>query len=188
MAGNLSDSDDNHLLTLATQGDKRAFGVLYERYLDEIYRYVFYRVGDEHEAEDITANAFIRTWEHLPKMGRTGAGIRGFRNWLYRVAKNLIIDFYRTRETVPLPDGYHRDEDPVEGAVERNAQAGRLAEAIMQLKPEYQQIIILRFINQLSHKACAEIMTLSDGQSRVLQYRALRKLREIMTDASARRA
>jgi RNA polymerase sigma-70 factor, ECF subfamily len=187
MVRDLSDSDDHHLLKLATQGDKRAFGVLYERYLGEIYRYVYYRVGDQREAEDITASTFSRTWEVLPRIAEAEVSIRSIRHWLYGVARNLVTDFYRTRETVALPEDFHRDQDLVEGEIEKRFQARQLTEAILQLRPDYQQIIILRFVNQLSHRETAEIMALSDGQSRIMQYRALRKLREIMTDASARR-
>jgi RNA polymerase sigma-70 factor, ECF subfamily len=177
-----SDLDDEGLLLLATAGDAEAFGTLYDRYLHELYRYVFYRVGDHHETEDITANAFIRTWEYLPRLSGNGAAIRSFRAWLYRVAKNLVTDFYRTRETVPVPDGFHRDEDSVERASDEDARALAVARAIRELKPAYQQIIILRFINQLSHKECAEIMKVSIAQARVLQHRALNKLREMVDE------
>ncbi len=175
-----SDLEDERLLRLATEGDKQAFGALYERYLDDIYRYVYFRVGDEREAEDITANAFLRTWEHLPRLSRRNASIGSFRNWIYRVAKNLVIDHYRAKKTVPLPEDCYDGEDLVKNIAEQNRQTRQVASALAALKPDYQQILILRFINQLSHKACAEIMGRNTGQTRVLQHRALKKLREII--------
>jgi RNA polymerase sigma-70 factor (ECF subfamily) len=179
-----SDIEDTRLLLLATQGDKDAFGQLYERYMAEIYRYIYYRLGDHHEAEDITANVFIKTWEYLPKIYQQGGNIQNFRNWLYRVAKNLIIDFYRTKKTTLLQNGFYEEDDSIKKIVDQNVQIRILIKAIMALKPDYQQIIILRFINQLSHKEVAEIMELSTGQTRILQFRALKKLREIISDDS----
>jgi RNA polymerase sigma-70 factor, ECF subfamily len=182
MSGDRSDLDDNRLISLATQGDKKAFGVLYERYVSEIYRYAFYRLGNQQDAEDITANAFIKTWEYLPKIYERDGSIRNFRNWLYRVTKNLIIDYFRTKKTVPLENGVYDGQDPRDNTTEENIQTGHLKKAIMQLRPDYQEIVILRFINQLSHKEIAKILKLSTGQTRILQYRALKKLREIISD------
>ncbi|MBN1250443.1 MAG: sigma-70 family RNA polymerase sigma factor [Anaerolineae bacterium] len=171
---------DQRLLQLAIEGDREAFGELYERYLGEIYRYVYFRVSDEREAEDITAEAFLKTWEHLPRLARKNASIRSFRNWLYRVARNRVIDHYRKKKPVPLPDGLQTEGDLVREAVEANSQVRRLTGAIRQLSSDYQHVIILRFINQFSHAECAEVMGRTEGQTRILQYRALKKLREIM--------
>ncbi len=184
MSKERSDFSEKHLLRLAAQGDKEAYGVLYERYLDEIYRYVTYRVGDPQEAEDITANVFVRTWERLPKMARRHRNSSSFRGWLYRVAKNLVVDFYRRREPMPLPDGLHKEDGLVEGIAAQHTKANQLVEAISLLQSDYQQIIILRFINQLSHKECANIMKRSVGATRVLQHRALERLREIIQNES----
>jgi RNA polymerase sigma-70 factor (ECF subfamily) len=179
-----SDVEEKRLLSLATQGDKKAFGVLYERYLDEIYRYAYYRLGDQHEAEDITADTFTKTWEYLPKIHQQEASIYNFRSWLYRVAKNLIIDHYKKKKTLPLLNSFHIDQDSTKKIAEQQIQSRYLTKAILALRPDYQQIIILRFINQLSHKEVAEIMELSTVQSRVLQYRALKKLKELLSDES----
>jgi RNA polymerase sigma-70 factor, ECF subfamily len=182
MSPGRSDQDDRRLLRLATQGDKNAFGKLYERYLDEIYRFVFYRLGNQEEAEDITANAFIKTWEYLPAIEKQDDSIKNFRNWLYQVSKNLIVDYYRKKKTVQLPNGTYESEVSTEVISEKNIRSGKLVHAIMELKPEYQQIILLRFVNQLSHEDTAEIMGLNTGQTRILQYRALKKLRKILSD------
>lgn len=178
------DLDEEHLLTLAIQGDKEAFGVLYERYVDEIYRYAYYRVSDQQEAEDITADVFARTWAYLPKLARRDGGIASLRSWLYRVAGNLVVDSYRRKETVPLPNGLHEEDGLVEQVTERTTQVRRLARALRKIDPNSQQIIVLRFINHLSHEECAKIMEISAGYARVLQHRALTKLREVMHDES----
>jgi RNA polymerase sigma-70 factor, ECF subfamily len=182
MATDRSDCDDKRLLSLATRGDKKAFGFLYERYRDEIYRYAFYRVGDPHEAEDITANAFIKTWEHLPRIYEQDSSIRNLRSWLYQVARNLVVDHFRQAETLPLAHTLRDGQDSTKSSAEQNIEHEHLAQRIMELRPEYQQIIILRFVNQLSHEEVAAIMELNAGQTRVMQHRALKELREILSD------
>lgn len=180
-------SGDEHYLLQAIQGDKAAFGILFERYYDEIYRYVYFRVGSQQEAEDITNEAFLKTWEYLPGIKRGKATIRNFRQWMYRVARNLVIDLYRTRETVELPENLHNPQDDLDSVSAAHREQKQLAKAIQQLPPDYQHIIILRFINQLSHQECAEIMRMKPGHTRVLQHRALRELREILRENETNR-
>jgi RNA polymerase sigma-70 factor (ECF subfamily) len=105
------DPAEADLITKAIAGDREAFGTLYERYLTIIYRYVFYRLGDEHDAEDLTEMVFVRAWEALGRYRTTEAP---FSAWLYRIAHNLLIDQHRTHkmldrldEQVPdlAPDG-----------------------------------------------------------------------------------
>jgi RNA polymerase sigma-70 factor (ECF subfamily) len=176
--------DEGRLLSLATQGDKKAFGVLYERYLDEIYRYVYYRIGDQQEAEDITATSFVKTWEYLPKIYRNNPSNLNLRKWLYKVAKNLVIDYYKKKKALPLLNGLHDEQDSTKKEAEHNIQTDELAKAIRLLRPDYQQIIILRFVNRLSHQEVADIMELSLGQTRILQHRALKKLKDLLPDES----
>jgi RNA polymerase sigma-70 factor (ECF subfamily) len=176
------DTPEERLLRLAAQGNKRAFGKLYEAYLDEIYRYVWYRVRDPLEAEDITEDVFLKTWEGLPRLSAKENPIENFRAWLYRIAHNLVVDFYRSRTALPLMEE-HVSEDNLspEETVRQGLMSQRLAKAIMTLEPLYKQIIILRFINQLSHKETALIMNISQSYTRVLQYRAIRKLKAILS-------
>jgi RNA polymerase sigma-70 factor, ECF subfamily len=179
-----SEQLENRLLSQAAQGNKNAFGLLYERYQDEIYRYVSYRVGDPIEAEDITSNVFLKTWEYLPKIKKQDASIRNLRAWLYRVAKNMIIDFYRTKKPERMTSFIKEDENSTRDSKEPVIPTSRLTKAIMELEPRQQQIIVLRFINQISHKEAAEIMGLNPAHTRILQYRALKKLQEILSDES----
>jgi len=177
-----ADTPEERLLCLAAQGNKKAFGLLYEQYLDEIHRFVYYRVSDPSEAEDITESAFLRAWERLPSIYEQGDEIKNFRPWIYRIAQNLVIDFYRSRKPVHLKeDIIPIDDKSPEEIADREFLSQRLAKAIMELEPNYQQIIILRFINQLSHKEAALIMNLSHGHTRVLQYRAIKKLQTILS-------
>jgi len=88
---------ERQLVSEAKAGDSKAFGILYDAYVERIYRFVFFRVADEQTAEDITAQVFLRAWE---KLGRYRIGNSPFLAWLYTIARNAVIDHYRTRKTV----------------------------------------------------------------------------------------
>lgn len=170
------------LVERAIQGDSRAFGLLYERHMDAIYRYVFFRVGSPHDAEDLTEDVFVRAWEAIGGFKRGGQG--SFVSWLYRIAHNIVIDHYRKRqpqswsseqlalEESPLPS--------VEEAAHHNQDVLRLARAISELDETEQQVIVLRFIEGLSHGEVSEVIGKSEGASRVIQHRALVNLKAIL--------
>lgn len=173
---------DSHLLRLAEKGDKQAFGLLYQRYLKEIYRFVFFKTGTKEIAEDITEDTFIKTWERLISSHNQERSINHIRAWLYQTANNLVIDHYRKRKPVQLIDKiFHSNKASPEEIAEFNHMSQTLLESIKELKPKFQQIIILRFINELSHEETASIMRISVAYSRVLQYRAIKKLRTNLT-------
>ena len=175
------ENPDHYFLQSAAQGDKQAFGILYERYLTEIYRYVFFKVGDQQTAEDITEETFIKTWQSLSRIYQGDGKIDNFRAWLYRIAKNLVVDFYRRNHT----ESFVQPSEPAklksieETAIEQE-QSNRILCALQKMKPDFQQIIILRLINDLSHKEIAAIIGLSEGHSRILLCRALKNLKEIL--------
>lgn len=175
-------SAEKGLLDLAAQGNKKAFGLLYEQYLEEIYRFVYLGINDQWEAEDITENVFLKAWEQLPIIYSQDNQIDNFRAWLYRIARNLMIDFFRSKKPVVLEDNIFSDEMSPENVFTENNLSNRLINAIMRLEPNYRQIIVLRFVNQVSHKEAADIMKLGYNNVRVLQYRALKKLRSLLTD------
>jgi RNA polymerase sigma-70 factor (ECF subfamily) len=172
---------EKRLLDLAAKGNKNAFGLLYEKYLDEIYRFVYVSMNDQWEAEDITENAFIKAWEQLPIVYSQNSEIENFRAWLYRIARNLIVDHFRSKKPLVLEGEISSIENSPESVYSENNLSKQLFKAIMQLEPNYRQIIVLRFINQLSHKESANIMNLGYNNVRVLQYRALRKLRVMLS-------
>ncbi len=171
------------LLERAVKGDKQAYGTLYEIYMDEIYRYFYYRLGHVQDAEDMTERTFLKVWKSLDgfELGRAS-----FRTWLYRVAHNLLVDHYRTyKPTDPLPDRPLADGgDGPEGRVASSELSAELLAGLRQLKPDYQQILTLRFVNDLSHSEAAQIMDRSKGAVRVLQHRALEALRQVLEERS----
>jgi RNA polymerase sigma-70 factor (ECF subfamily) len=173
--------NEDKLVCRAAGGDAEAFGDLYMYYLDDIYRYVFYRVRDEKRAEDLTERVFIRAWEAI-----AGYQPRGypFSSWLYRIAHNAVVDYYRTdRHELPLDGLTFTLADEALGPEEtliRRREVSRLLEAVAQLSEERQRLIILRFVDGLSHADVAQILGKSEGACRVIQHRALAALSEIL--------
>ena len=175
------ENSDLCLLQSAAQGDKRSFGILYERYLDEIYRYVFFKVSNQQTAEDITEETFIRTWKSLSRIYQGDGKIDNLRAWLYGVARNLVVDFYRkNRPEIDLEATLQTNaQTPEETAIEQE-RSNQVRSALQKLKPDLQQIIIFYLINDLSHKEIASILGVSEGHSRILLYRALKKLKNLL--------
>jgi RNA polymerase sigma-70 factor (ECF subfamily) len=180
------DPDDEVVLVKrAIHGDAEAFGRLYALHLDAIYRYVYFRVGNGRDAEDLTEQAFLNAWEALPGYEQRG---KPFTSWLYRIAHNVVMDHHRRRKplvsTPLLEKGHWEDERPT--ALEHMIKAEEvdgLARAISQLSEVQQQVIILRFIEGLSHAKVAAIVGKSEGACRVIQHRALAALNELLTAA-----
>jgi RNA polymerase sigma-70 factor (ECF subfamily) len=175
------DTNESELVRRAHQGDREAFGDLYERYLDDVYRYVYYRVSDHQYAEDLTERVFLKAWQN---MSGYQVGKAPFQAWIYRIAHNTVIDHYRTRketltlkENVGVPDGNVN----VEAQLLFKEQSQRLAQAITRLSPAHQHVLVLRFIKGFSTKEVAQIVDRSEGAVRVLQHRALKAMRAFLT-------
>lgn len=168
------------LIARARRGDANAFGDLYEQYLSAIYRYVYYRVGDVAEAEDLTEIVFLKAWEALDKFEVRDVP---FSAWLYRIAHNVVVDRHRTHKAalpldsvLPLPD----ESDGPEDQFDMLEKIETLAQALSQLSPDYQQVLTLRFISGLSHAETGRVLNRSEEAVRVLQYRALNALRQVL--------
>ena len=144
--------------------DPVAFGLLYERYVQRIYNYIYHRVGNHHDAEDLTARTFYRALSHIERYVDRGAP---FSAWLYRIAHNLVANWHRDRmrrQTIALDDiiSAAAEESPQEQA-EAAERAAALRRAIRQLSPERQQLLILKFSEGLSNAEIGQIMDRSEG-------------------------
>ena len=176
-------ASDTELIARAVRGDANAFGDLYERYLDQIYCYVYYRVANSLEAEDLTEMVFLKAWDALPGM-RSKVKRLNFRAWLYRIAHNLVVDRYRTRKPTVSLDQTNTLQDPSpspETILQSKEEGQRLASAIEKLEPHLQQVLTCRFISGLSHAETAQIMGISEGYVRVLQHRGLKKMYAVLS-------
>lgn len=169
------------LVHRAANGDAEAFGDLYGRHLDRIYRYIFYRVGNEKRAEDLTEEVFLSAWEAMENYEQRGYP---FAAWLYRIAHNAVVDDYRTKKDErPLDPVAFRLADESLGPEDlllKKGEVARLLAALAELTEEKQELIILRFVEGLSHSEVADILGKTEVACRVMQHRALASLSEIL--------
>jgi RNA polymerase sigma-70 factor (ECF subfamily) len=176
------DPKDRALIRSSIEGDSKAFEALYLRFMERIYRYIYFRVGDQAQAEDMTEEVFVRAWEALPKYQ---LGESRFTSWLYTIAHNLLVDHYRRRNPASISsDDLARYADPgdlPERIVGRKQEFEVLAKSIMQLDDLEQQVLLLRFVEGFSHREIAKIIGKSQTASRVIQHRALKALRALLT-------
>lgn len=175
--------DEQVLVKQAVGGDGDAFGELYERHLDAIYRYLYFRVGDEAQAEDMTEEVFVRAWEALPSYK---PGQHPFTSWLYRIAHNLHVDSQRKRAPLPVSDldmDRKLDDEPLpEEMVAHQQDMASLSSAVQQLDEVEQQVVLLRFVEGLSHREVARIIGKTEQASRVIQHRALTALHALLSE------
>jgi RNA polymerase sigma-70 factor, ECF subfamily len=160
--------------------DPDAFGELYERYVDRIYNYIYYRVGNAHDAEDLTARTFYRVLKALPRYVDRGAP---FASWLYRIAHNLVANHHRDKRRRPslsiddLPLISNWREAP-EQVVERHDDARSLWGAINDLSEDRRELLILKFGEGLSNAQIGNMMGRTEGAIKSLYHRTLLSLRE----------
>jgi RNA polymerase sigma-70 factor (ECF subfamily) len=160
------------VVALAIQGDRSAIGTLYESYVDIIYRYVAYRVSSSIDAEDLTAEIFVKMIEGLPKYRYTGAP---FEAWLYRIAFSRVTDFHRRgrRVQAEVTDSLHDDAPTPEEHLQDAQEVETLRGALSGLSDEQQHILVLRFIEHKSHQEVADITGKSVSAVKSIQHRAL---------------
>jgi RNA polymerase sigma-70 factor (ECF subfamily) len=171
---------DQEILTKASTGDQEAFGVLYERYIGKIYNYVYYRTGNQRDAEDLTARVFLRAMRHITKYQDRGLP---FSAWLYRIAHNLVANWHRDnsrKKEITLDDTVrirYRGEHP-EGTILKNEEAAYIHRLIRGLSPDRQQLIILKFVEELPNAEIGVIMGRTEGAIKSLYHRTLISLRK----------
>ena len=174
-------TNDIVLLERAREYDAQALAEIYDRYAESIYRYAYRYVGDANLAEDLTSEVFLKLLEVL---GTRRAPRKQLQGWLYRVARNLAVDWFRKQaKGVPLslneeltPDG---DGSPIT-RLEQLQLRQDLREAISELTPDQQQVIVLRFGEGRKIREVGRLMGKSEGSIKVLQYRAMKRLRKLL--------
>lgn len=170
------------LVSRASQGSGEAFGQLYQIYVDRIYNYVYYKTGHSVDAEDLTEQVFIKAWEAIRRFRFEG---KPFAAWLFKVARNVVIDHYRTRKNntdlSEVIGAVAHDGDP-EASAMRRATGQVLMTAIRHLTDEQQQVILLKFVDGMDNTEISATMGKKEGAIRALQYRALLALQRILQD------
>lgn len=187
---NLKHLDETALVDLARGGEdrpasKEAFGELYERYVEKIYSYVFYRTGNHHDAEDLTARVFFRAMAHIESYTERGVP---FQAWLYRIAHNLIANWHRDRgrrKIIALDDfiATNLKSDAPDRQAEENEERESLLKAIRRLPEERQQLLSLKFVDHLSNAEIGAHMNRTEGAIKSLYHRTLIALRDDLTGA-----
>ena len=177
---------EEQVLRRASKGDREAFGQLYERYIERIFNYVYYRTGNLHDAEDLTARVFQRAMNHIHTY--TDRGVP-FSAWLYRIAHNLVANWHRDRSRrheIPLNDlpvlpskGDHPEKNLV-----RSQEEGALLRLIRRLPSDRQSLLILKFVENMPNAEIGKIMGRSEGAVKSLYHRTLLALREQLGDQS----
>jgi RNA polymerase sigma-70 factor (ECF subfamily) len=174
--------DDLQLLAAAFEYDERALSALYDRYEVKIYTYIYRRTGDQTLAEDLTGQVFLKMLEAIRNRK---AWHSSFSGWLYRIAHNIVIDYYRQRDHqqhVSLDDEPSLpalDDNPVT-ATELKLDVERLRAAIARLTDEQAEVISLRFLEGYNISEVAEMMNKTEGSIKALQYRAVATLRQLL--------
>jgi RNA polymerase sigma-70 factor (ECF subfamily) len=180
LVSNVPELSDEIALKLAAQGDQEAFGVLYERYVGRIYSYIYYRTGNQHDAEDLTARVFFRAMRHVGNYKDRGLPLSA---WLYRIAHNLVANWHRDnsrRKEIPLEEIIlvrHSGELPEVVLIE-NEEKENLLKVIHRLPEDRQMLLILKFVEHLSNAEIGQVMGRSEGAVKSLYHRTLLSLRD----------
>ena len=179
-------ADDAGLAVRASKGESAAFGLLYDKHVDAIYRYVYYRVRDDAEAEDLTSDVFMRALKAMPRYEPRQA----FLAWLYRIARNAVIDrarrgnrqvSYEDALEHPTPDQIVVPDEQVLAHSDNETLRGALAK----LTPLQQEVIVLRFLEGYSTEEIAKIVGKREGTVRGIQFRAIGTLRQLIPSREA---
>jgi len=172
--------EERKLVQRAIARDANAFAELYDRLVVRVYRHIYYLVNDVREAEDLTGQTYLKAWEAIDRYKERGAP---FVAWLLRIAHNLTVSYLRSRrnhkvlEDTVVDQKLHRNP---EEALERSAEEDNVRAAIMRLREEQRQVIILRFVEEMDYREVAAVIGKSVPAVRVIQHRALGNLRKII--------
>ncbi|MDQ1603112.1 MAG: polymerase sigma-70 factor, subfamily [Actinomycetota bacterium] len=172
------------LVALAQQGDGEAFGLIYDAYVGQVYRYLYYRVGSSAVAEDLTSETFLRALRRIDSFRWRGKDIGA---WFVTIARNLVADHVKSsrfRLEVPTGDILDADrcDDGIEDVVVERIQHQELIDGVRRLRPDQQECIVLRFLQGLSVAETAKVMTRSEGAVKQLQLRAVRALAVLLPE------
>lgn len=170
------------LFRMRLKPDPEAFGKLYDLYVSRIYRFVYFKIPSVEDAQDVTSETFLRFWNHVAD----GKPVEHVAALLYRIARNLVSDFYRARSveniSIDATPEIERLLSDARGLVkiEQSMDVGQVLSALRLLKDEYREIIILRYVDELTNAEIGEVLGKAPGNVRVLTHRALETLRELL--------
>ncbi len=172
--------EERKLILSAKEGNEEAFGRLYDKYMPAIYRFIFLKVGgDKGRAEDISHEVFLSAWQSIGNFRFQG---HPFSSWLYRIAGNAVIDYYRTRKAnvniETMPEEAMVSETSLDRDFDNRLSMERVRECLKKLEPAHQDVLIMKFIEEFSNKEIAAALEKSEGAIRVIQHRAIKQLKK----------
>jgi RNA polymerase sigma-70 factor (ECF subfamily) len=166
------------LVAKAKAGNRSSFGEIYNLFFQKIYRFIFYRVGHKETAEDLTEEVFLKAFGKISGLSNNGT----FEGWLYQIARNLVIDYYREKKVLidiqDLENTLEYESNVVDVLNLQNNQK-IILQVLKQLPSDQQTVLKLKFFEELDNSAIAEILEKTEGAVRVIQHRGLTKLKEL---------
>lgn len=170
------------LVRAAQEGDRSAFASLYDRYVDIVFRYVLFRVGDRELAEDVTSETFLRALRRITSVTYQGRDVGA---WFVTIARNLVLDHVKSSRfrlevaTAEIDDSQRVESGPEQQVLSR-ATTSALLECVRQLGDDQRECIVLRFLQGLSVAETAAVMARNEGAVKALQHRAVRRLAQLL--------
>lgn len=180
--------NEEKLIKKAKNGDEAAFGDLYHKYIKQIYRFIYLRVKSKEDAEDITHHVFLSAWKKIPDYEFKGFP---FSSWLYRIASNAVIDHYRTsrqhQDIETVPESFLSDNPLLGEKMDISSEFTMVKQAIAKLESDQQNVMLLKFVNELSNKEIADSLGKTEGAIRVIQHRAIKKIKKHVEEQENKR-
>ena len=171
---------DFTLVEASQAGDEQAFGQLYDIWADKIYRFLYIKLRHKAVAEDLTADVFLKAWERIHQYRPRAE--QPFSAWLYTIARNTLIDYYRSQKQIEVSFEDLPEIADLEGT-ELYHEVGQLEALLSALPDEYQKVLRLRFVEELSIAKVAQIMKKKEENIRAISSRAIKKLAELLADS-----
>ena len=175
---------EKYLYNRLKKQDQDSFAQVYDLFVEKIYRFIYFKVSNQEEAQDLTSEVFLKAWNASQDAGQvTGSTLPAF---LYKIARNVVIDHYRQKkQDISLEAIMETGEEPrdTDGLVEKfdiKLDLAILEKVMMELKDEYREIIVMRYIDELSTTEIADILGKTKGNVRVLQSRAIEAVKRLL--------
>ncbi|MEK7451662.1 MAG: sigma-70 family RNA polymerase sigma factor [Patescibacteria group bacterium] len=171
---------EKDIIERAIKGEAEAFGLLYDSYQPQIYRFIYLKVSHREEAEDLTHQVFLNAWQKINNYAFRGFP---FSSWLYQIARNQVIDHYRVKKIViniEEDEVADTETETIAELIDKNLGVEKIRTIIGRLNPSHQDVIILRFIEDFSPKETAQILGRSETAVKLLQHRAIKNLKKIL--------
>lgn len=177
---NVEITNMENLIDLAKQGNQEAFSTFYKEYVTPVYRYVYFRVRNQADAEDITQDVFVKTYQHLDRYSYNGTTPLAY---LITIARNTLTDHWRKKKTSHLNEDWAMsiaDTENLEATTSIKYDAHHVQKKLKLLPEDQQDVIIMKFMNDLSNKEISQALEKTETSVRQLQSRGLKSLRELL--------